>query len=263
MSLLKELWDYRGFIKGSVKREFQLNYQNSMLGAAWTIINPLAMIVVYTVIFSKVMKTRLPGNAGTFSYSIFLCSGLFTWNLFVEITCKTQNIFITNANLIKKLSFPRITLPVVVVLNALINFLIGFSLFIIFLIITGNFPGWVFISILPVITLQIIFSIGVGIILGILNVFFRDVGQLYSVILQFWFWLTPIVYSPTIIPEKMRLGLKVNPMASIMNAYQGIFVEKQIPQWHSLIYPVVLGLILCMIGIKLYIRCSADMVDEL
>jgi len=249
MSLLRELWDYRGFIKGSVKREFQLNYQNSMLGAAWTIINPLAMIVVYTLIFSQVMKARLPGNTGTFSYSIFLCAGLFTW--------------IRNANLIKKLSFPRITLPVIVVINALINFSIGFTLFVIFLIISGNFPGWVFITIFPILILQLVFSIGVGIILGILNVFFRDVGQLYGVVLQFWFWLTPIVYSPSIIPDKMRFALKINPMASIMKAYQGIFVEMQIPEWHSLIFPAVLGIVFCLLGLRLYTRCSADMVDEL
>ena len=263
MSLLKELWDYRGFIKGSVKREFQLKYQNSMLGAAWTVINPLAMIAVYTLIFSQVMKAKLPGATGAFSYSIFLCAGLFTWGLFVEVTCRSQNIFIENANLIKKLSFPRITLPVIVILNALINFAIGFILFIVFLLISGNFPGWVFISIIPVLLLQLVFSAGLGIILGILNVFFRDVGQLYGVILQFWFWLTPIVYSPTIIPERMRYLLKINPMASIMKAYQGIFVEMQVPAWQSLIFPAVLGIVFCLLGMRLYIRCSADMVDEL
>jgi len=263
MKILKELWSYRGFIKGSVKREFQLKYQKSMLGAAWNVINPLAMILVYTVIFSKLMRTKLPGAEGQFSYSIFLCAGVLTWGLFVEITSRTLNVFIEHANLIKKLSFPRITLPIVIVISALINFAIGFSLFVCFLLITGNFPGWVFMTIIPVLLVQLLFSIGLGITLGILNVFFRDVGQLYGVILQFWFWFTPIVYSPTILPEEFRSLLWINPLAYIMKAYQGVFVEGQVPEWQSLWFPLVLSIIFCLLGLRLYKRCSRDMVDEL
>ncbi|HDS16968.1 MAG TPA: ABC transporter permease [Proteobacteria bacterium] len=263
MNIWQELWDYRGFIKGSVKREFQLKYQKSMLGAAWNIINPLAMIIVYTVVFSKVMQARLPGAGGTFSYSIFLCSGVLAWGLFTEVTLRAQNVFIDNANLIKKLSFPRITLPIIVLASALINFAIGFSLFVGFLLLSGNFPGWSFLAVIPVLGLQLFMAIGLGVILGVLNVFFRDVGQLYGVVLQFWFWFTPIVYSPAILPERLKTWLCLNPLAAIMNAYQGIFVEGLAPQWGSLIYPALLGIIFCLCGLRLYRRCSGDMVDEL
>jgi len=118
-TMVHALWAYRGFILGSVKREFQSKYRNSLLGAAWTVINPLAMIVVYTVIFAQVMKARLPGVDSTFAYSIYLCSGVLTWGLFAEIAGRAQNIFLEHANLLKKLSFPRLCLPTVVVLNAL------------------------------------------------------------------------------------------------------------------------------------------------
>jgi hypothetical protein len=91
---LKPLWAYRGFILGSVKREFQSKYRNSLLGAAWTVINHLAMIVVYTVIFSRLMQSRLPGVNGTFAYSIYLCAGVLTWGLFAEIIGRMQ-IFLT------------------------------------------------------------------------------------------------------------------------------------------------------------------------
>lgn len=99
--ILRPVWKYRGFVLGSVKREFQTKYRNSLLGAAWNIINPLAMIVVYTVIFSQVMQTRLPGVANTFGYSIYLCAGVLTWGLFTEITTRSQNMFLDNANLLK------------------------------------------------------------------------------------------------------------------------------------------------------------------
>ena len=118
MNLLKPLWAYRGFILGSVKREFQSKYRNSLLGASWTVINPLAMIVVYTVIFSQIMRAKLPGVDSTFAYSIYLCAGVLTWGLFAEITGRAQNTFLENANLLKKLSFPRLCLPAMVVANA-------------------------------------------------------------------------------------------------------------------------------------------------
>src|SRR3546814_309074 len=128
MALTRSVWGYRGFILGNVKREFQSKYRNSLLGAAWTVLNPLAMIVVYTVIFSEVMRAKLPGIDTTFGYSIFLCAGVLVWTYFAEIIGRAQSVFIENANLLKKISFPRMCLPVVVVANATLNFAIVFGL---------------------------------------------------------------------------------------------------------------------------------------
>ena len=102
MGMLGGVLAFRGFILGSVKREFQSKYRNLILGAAWSVLNPLAMIVVYTVIFSQVMRAKLPGIQSTFAYSIYLCAGVLTWGLFAEITGRCQNVFLEQANLIKK-----------------------------------------------------------------------------------------------------------------------------------------------------------------
>ena len=263
MGMIRGIWDYRSFILGSVKREFQSKYRNSMLGAAWTVLNPLAMIIVYTVIFSQIMRARLPGINSTFAYGIYLCAGVLTWVLFAEITGRCQNIFLENANLIKKLSFPRICLPAIVLLSSGLNFSIIFSLFTVFLILSGNFPGWVFLAVFPVLAVQIIFSIGLGIILGVLNVFFRDVGHLFNIVLQFWFWFTPIVYPVTILPEKIRFFMNYNPLATLVNIYQTIMVNGQWPQWEKLIPVTLIGLTLCIIGISLFRKHAAEMVDEL
>ena len=120
--MLRGLWAYRGFVLGSVKREFQSKYVNAMLGAVWSVLSPLAMILVYTVIFSEVMRAKLPGNDSGAAYSIYLCAGILTWGLFAEIVARGQNMFLEQANLIKKISFPRICLPIIVVMNALVNF---------------------------------------------------------------------------------------------------------------------------------------------
>jgi len=257
------LYAYRGFILGSVKREFQTKYQASTLGALWSVINPVAMIVVYTVIFSQVMRTRLPSVNSDFGYSIFLCAGVLTWGLFAEITGKTLNIFLEHAGLIKKISFPRISLPVIVILNAVLNFSIVFGIFTLFMVISGNFPGLVYFAIFPIFLVQILFAVGLGMTLGVLNVFFRDVGQFFNIFLQFWFWLTPIVYPPEILPSYVRSWLVINPIATLIEAYQLILVYGQWPNWFRLIPVIIVSLGVCFIGLNLFRKHSAEIVDEI
>jgi len=248
---------------GSVKREFQSQYRESLLGIFWSIINPLAMIVVYTVVFSQVMKGRLKGMDNVYAYSIYLCSGILTWGFFADITQRAQNVFISNGNMLKKLNFPRLCLPVIVVISSGINFAIAFGLFTVFLVISGNFPGIVYLGLIPVLMIQVAFSIGLGIILGVLNVFFRDVGQFYGVVLQFWFWLTPIVYTIEILGKPVQSFLQLNPMTIFVGAYQQILVYHKWPDWFGL-WPVVsLAIILCLAGMLLFRRRSGEIVDEL
>ena len=181
LGMARAVWSYRGFVLGSVQREFQTRYRNSLFGAAWTILNPLSMIIVYTVIFSKLMQARLPGVDNGLAYGIYLCAGILAWGFFAEVIGRSQSVFLEHANLIKKLSFPRICLPLIVVLNASLNFAIIFALFLGFLLVTKNFPGWAVLGVIPVLLIQIAFSIGLGIFLGVLNVFFRDVGQFVGI----------------------------------------------------------------------------------
>lgn len=263
LNMLRPVWAYRGLILGNVKREFQMKYQNSLLGAAWTVLNPLAMILVYTVVFSQVMRAKLPGVESGFAYSIYLCAGVLTWGLFSEIVGRAQNIFLENANLLKKLSFPRLCLPITVVASALVNFSIIFGLFSIFLILSGSFPGLVFFGLIPVLVILILFAIGLGVVLGVLNVFFRDVGQLFGVVLQFWFWLTPIVYPVSILPEGARNLLILNPMADLIGAFQSILVFGMWPNWKLLVPVSILAILLCVWGLRLFRKHSGEMVDEL
>lgn len=260
---LKALWNYRGFILGSVKREFQSKYTNSMLGVGWTVIQPLAMIIVYTVIFSQVMRSRLPGVDNAFGYSIYLCAGIITWGLFAEIVGRAQNIFIDNANLLKKLSFPRLCLPVTLVLSCMLNFLIMFAIFMLFMIIVGQFPGWALLAMIPVLMVQMLFAIGLGVTLGVLNVFFRDIGQLFGVLIQFWFWLTPIVYPANILPQSVQDWMKFNPMLAVIQSYQTILVHGQMPDWRALIPVTLIGFLLCLWALNLFKKHSGELVDEL
>ena len=172
-------------------------------------------------------------------------------------------MFLDNANLLKKLSFPRICLPIIVILNACLGFAIIFGLFAGFLLISGNFPGWVFLAIMPVLLLQILLAIGLGMVIGVLNVFFRDVGQLFGIVLQFWFWLTPIIYPLTTLPDWAQRIVMLNPMTSLTLAYQGILVQGVLPLWASLWPTVALACVLCFLGMRLFQKRAGEMVDEL
>lgn len=254
---------YRGFVLASVRREFQLTYQNSLLGAAWMVLNPLAMILIYTVIFSQVMRARLPGVDNAFGYSIYICTGVLLWGLFAEVSMRARSIFLEHANTLKKINFPRLCLPLIVVSSGLVNFVIVFGLFLLFLVVVSAWPGWVMLALVPVIALVAWFAIALGVVLGILNVFFRDVGQAFGVILQFWFWLTPIVYPIDVLPPVATDLLRFNPMASCINAAQDVVFRQVMPDWVSMLPTLVLTLLLSIWAVRLYLQHGAEMVDEL
>lgn len=262
-AMLRALWHSRSFVLGSVQRDFQARYRNTMLGAVWTVLNPLAMIVVYTVIFSQVMHSKLPGDVSRFGYSIYLCAGILSWGLFAEIVTRAQQMFIDNANLLKKVSFPRICLPVIVAGNALLNFAIIFGLFTGFLIAAGQFPGAVFALLLPLLLLEVALAIGLGLVLGVLNVFFRDVGQFFQIFIQFWFWFTPIVYPAAILPPALRELLVLNPMAAVVAGFQDVLLHGHAPHWPSLLPAALCALALCVLGWRLFRKRAGEMVDEL
>ncbi len=262
--MLRLLYSYRWFIWSTVKRGFQSRYSASMVGWAWLVLQPLALILVYTLVFSQLMHSRLSGvETNAFSYSIYLCAGILTWNFFADVVNRGQTLFIENANLIKKVNFPKICLPAVLSISTLLDFLLIFSLFIVFLLLSGNFPGWPFLSFFPILFVQYVFSIGLGMTLGVLNVFFRDIRQLMMIVLQLWFWVTPIVYPVTTLPEWVRGLLIFNPMATFIDAYQTIFVHASWPNLIGLWPNVLCAIVFWFLGLYLFRRHSGDMVDEL
>jgi lipopolysaccharide transport system permease protein len=262
-SLLAGISRYRGFILDSIKRDFQSRYQSSFLGALWLVLQPVAMISVYTLVFSELMRARIPDMSMPYAYSIYLCSGVLTWGLFAETLNGLVNVFLSNSNILKKVSFPRICLPIIVTLSSCINFAIIFSLFLIFLAITNTFPGWIIFSIVPVLLIQILFTVGLGVILGVMNVFVRDVSQFVSILLQFWFWFTPIVYVSKTLPDWAQNALKYNPMATIIKSYHDIFLFGMAPDWFALMPITLISIILFVLGWVLFRKHSADIVDEL
>ena len=261
--MLQALWVYRRFVFSMVGREFRSRYLGSLLGAVWAVLSPLALILIYLVIFSAVMRGKLPGPAGdSLSYGIFLCTGILIWGFFAEVVSKCQVVFVEYANLLKKMSFPRITLPVIVLLTAIVNFSLVAGLFLILLIVVQRFPGAAMLAFVPLLALQAGFATGLGILLGTLHVFFRDIGQAWTVFLNLWFWTTPIVYHISILDEYQDL-LLWNPLTPLFLAYQAIVLENRWPDWSSLWWPMLVTAIFLGLGLVAFRRLTGEMVDEL
>ena len=254
---------YKGFIIGSVKRELQQRYRTSILGGAWLVLQPLAQILVFTLIFTEIMRPRLPGVSSVYGYSIYLCAGVLTWGLFADIVNRSLTMFLDNANLLKKIAFPRICLPIIVVANAIVSFAIVFGLFLIFLVNTHAFSWLTFVTLLPLLLLLVAFGVGLGVGLGVLNVFFRDVGQSMAIVLQFWFWLTPIVYPVTALPAWAREIVQFNPLTPLIGAFQTVLLGATSPDWRGLLPLCALSVLLCAGSLMLFRRRAAEIVDEL
>jgi len=260
---VRALWTYRGFVLGMVARDFRGRYFGSALGASWALLNPLAQIVVYTVVFSQVMRAKLPGVSDALGYSLYLCAGLLPWGYLVEILTRSQVVFLEQANLLKKVSFPRITLPVYVFVSATVNFAIVWGLFLLFLLGSGRWPGWVLLALVPLFVLQQVFAVALGVFLGVINVFFRDVAHIVALVLPFVFWLTPVAYPLSVVPESVQRLIVLNPVYPLIAAYQGIVVEHRWPIWSDLWPVAAVAVAAVLAGDLAFRRLSRFMVDEL
>jgi lipopolysaccharide transport system permease protein len=261
--MLRDVWSFRDFMWGAVKREFQTRWTGTQLGPFWVVAQPLATILIFTLIFSRIIHPTLPGHSSRFAYSIYLCSGVLTWNLFAEMLGRSVGIFVENANLLKKIRFPKLCLPIIVLTSSILNFAVILSLFLLFLVLVSAFPGSVVLAALPVLLIQAGFAIGLGILLATVNVFYRDVQQIVQIVLQFWFWLTPIVYAANQLPGTARDLMSWNPMWRLIQAYQDIFLGNRLPEWSALGYPALLALFFLGLGMFAFHRLQGEIVDEL
>lgn len=224
---LRELIRYRDLIRNLVVSEVKTRYKSSVLGFVWSLLNPLAMMLVFTVVFSV-----LSPNHDVENYPIFLLCGLLAWNFFSASVVSSVNSVVQNGNLIKKVYFPREVLPIAAVLAQLVNFLLALVvLFAALLIFRTNFSPWLWT--LPfIILIQTCFTIGIGLILSTMQVFYRDTQMVMEVVMLAWFFLTPVFYRVSQLPTTFTIGTLelpvqrilyiLNPMASLINIYRDL-----------------------------------------
>ena len=227
------------------------------------ILHPLAQVLIYALILSAIISSKLPGIDSQYAYAIYLMSGMVGWTLFAEIVGKSLNIFIDNAHLLKKMSFPKLTLPLIVIGVALVNFILLFLTMLIVFAFLGHVSVSALVWLPMMVFLTLALAIGIGLALGTINVFLRDVGQMMTIILQFWFWLTPVVYVLTIVPERYHQYFFINPMVGVIEGYHNILAYDKAPDFGLLIYPTIVAIISLVLAFYLFKQANEDMTDVL
>lgn len=261
--MLIATWTYRHFIISSIKVEFQARFSRSKLGGAWIILNPIAQVCIYALVLSHLMSSKIPGTNNKFAYIIYLMAGTLSWSLFSEIVTRCLTIFIDNASLLKKLAFPKICLPLIIFGSALVNNILLFLAISVVFGALGHWPSWTILWLPLLILLTAMLATGLGLILGVLNVFIRDIGQIVPILLQFGFWVTPIVYMPNIISESYRHWFFINPMYAVVTSYHDVLVFGRVPEFRGLLLVSMLVLLLMIMSFYLFRKASPEMVDVL
>jgi lipopolysaccharide transport system permease protein len=263
LGMFSGAWRYRYFIVSSIQTELRTKFIRSRLGGLWMILNPLAQVLIFAFVLSAVLSAKLQGIDNRYAYAIYLMSGTLGWSLFAEIVNRCLTLFIDNANILKKLSFPKIALPLVVVGSALVNNILLMLAILAIFGVLGHAPGLALLW-LPVLTVVVItLAVGLGLLFGVLNVFLRDIGQVVPVLMQFLYWFTPVVYMVQIIPERYRAWLVLNPLIPIVTAYQDVMLYNRMPQWTGLLSTFLVGLALSAFSLVLFRKASPEMVDQL
>lgn len=256
MGLFKRLYSYRELLKSNVKKEIRGKYKGSFLGVLWSFINPLLTVLVYAIVFPYILRVKQE------NYLIFLIIGVIPWNFFVTTVTQGTTTVLANGDIIKKVFFPREILPISVAVSALVNFFI--SCIIIMLFVIGSGIGiHHYIILLPVIALiQFMLSLGIIFILGSINIYVRDVEYIVNFILNMLFYGTPIIYSLSMFPEKLKWLLNLNPLTHIIEAYRSILYYLRWPDFAELTAVGLFSFLVMVIGYLVFRKLEKGFAEE-
>lgn len=257
MNIFKKIYQYRELLKTNIKKEVRGKYKKSFLGILWSFLNPLLQIAVYAIIFPLILKNTQA------NYVVFLCVGLIPWTFFVTTVTQCTSTVINNGNIIKKVYFPREILPISIVTSNTINFLISTLIIIAFILFDGMILTKYIIFYPLILLVQYILLLAISFILSAVTVYLRDLEHLVGVVLQVLFYATPIVYASNSIPAGFQFIMKINPMASIIDAYRNIFYYQTCPDIKSILIWLLISVILCFIGYKTFNKLQKGFAEEL
>ena len=263
MKLIKEIFKYRELLKNNVKKEVRGRYKNSILGVMWTFLNPLLQIAVYAMIFPYILKQQQP------YYLIFVCVGLIPWSFFTTTIIQSTNTIIGNANIVKKVYFPREILPLSVVLSGAINFLIATIIILAFCIGGGKGITWHIIIFPIILLLQMILQLAISFVLSAVTVYIRDIEHFVQIVLMLMFYATPIVYSTatldgsTTTARFMKQVIMLNPMTTIIEGYRSIFYTQTLPNFKGIGIWYIISIALLFIGWLIFKKLQKGFAEEL
>ena len=245
----RELYQYRGLLLSLVQRELKARYRGSVLGFLWTFLNPTLHMLVYGLLFGVVMKNQVE------HYPFFMFVGLLPWIWFTSSVAAGASAISDRRDLLTKVRFPAQVLPASVVLTNLANYVLSLPLLILLGAFYGEWPSWHIVAFPLVVFIQLGFIMGAVYIISAINVTFRDLQQIVANLLTLWFFVTPIFYQATTIPERFRtVAVLANPMAVMVTSYQAIFYEQRLPDAGPLLLWMAIAFMLLMFASVLFER---------
>jgi lipopolysaccharide transport system permease protein len=253
-----ELIRYRELIRNLVKRDLKVRYRNSVFGFAWSLLNPLFMMGVLSVVFSLVF-----GRSGVENFPAFLIVGLIPWNFSATSLGRAVSCLIDNSHLIKKIYFPREVLPISVVLANLVHFVMAIPVLLLILTLLGVNLTWKALFFPPLIIIQLLLIAGLALLISTVNVFYRDMGVALDVLLQGWFFATPIFYNHHILPLPLQKPAMANPLAAIITAYRDVLIYDRWPDRNFTLAALLSSTLIFAIGYAAFHRWSPRFAEEL
>ncbi len=251
-----ELWQYRELLFFQALRDIKVRYKQTVLGAAWAILQPVLTMVVFSIFFGKLAGIPSDGVP----YPIFAFTALLPWQLFAYALTHSSNSLVDSANVLTKVYFPRLILPLASVLAGLVDFVIAFGVLIAMMLYYDVVPGWGVIT-LPLFTLlALAAALAVGLWLSALNVKYRDVRYTIPFLSQFWLFITPVAYSSSLVPEKWQAIYGVNPMAGVVDGFRWALLGKT-PPGSMLIVSVTVTVLLLVGGLFYFRRMEKNFAD--
>ncbi|HUK56510.1 MAG TPA: ABC transporter permease [Nitrospiria bacterium] len=250
-------------IRSLVVRDIRTRYMGSFLGVFWALVHPLTQLIIFYFVFSVVLKAKLGAEYADTNYALWLMSGMLPWIIFSEVVSRSPNAVLEQANLIRKTVFPSEILPFAHVSAALVNHLILFVMLLGFLLLSGQGLS-LKLAWLPLYLAGIIlFALGLAWILSALNVFLRDIGQILGVLLNLWFFFTPIIYPASLIPEAFRPWLALNPMLYPVEGYRMALLGRTEPDFSGLVILFIWGIGAFMVGGLVFKKLKPAFADVL
>jgi ABC-type polysaccharide/polyol phosphate export permease len=254
---------HRSTIEALVRRDIRARYVSSVMGLSWAVIQPLALLGLYTFIFSYVLRLRLGGSDSTGTFALYLLCGMLPWLAFAEGLTRSASVILEQAHLIKKVVFPSEILPPYVVVTALAIELVGLGVLLAAVAVFRGGVGWPLLLLPVVILLQFLFTVGLGWVLASVNVFLRDVGQVLALGLTLWMFVTPIFYPAELMPARFRWVLDVNPMYYVVEAYRAVVMDQRLPDLSHAAVLAAMALVAFVAGHWVFRRSKHAFVDVL
>ncbi|MCI9045993.1 MAG: ABC transporter permease [Hungatella sp.] len=256
--IVKEIYQYRQMIFSLVRKDLRGRYKGSVLGFMWTFINPLLQLMVYTIVFSVIMRN------GIEQYYLFLFVALVPWIFFSSALTGGSTSILGSADMVKKIYFPREVLPMAYITSSFVNMVLSFLVVFGVLLVTGyGFHPAALLYLPLIMAVEYLLALGIALLTSALTVYFRDLAYILNIIAMAWQFLTPVMYSASQVPERLMPIWRLNPMTPVIDAYRDILYYKQIPRISTLTEAAALGIIILVAGEVIFCKLQRGFAEEL